>query len=378
MYLTEKIAENNMTYAPMRILSGLKRTPVVLVLATALLGACSHQEDTSSSAVVAPRAVAAQTFKLTTQDQQSLIMLTGTVVSTNQVQVASRLMGYIRALKVHEGQTVKAGELLFEVDPTDIQGQVAQARSGLAQAQANLANAKADYERFGNLYKEQAIPRQQWDQIQLRYKVAQEQVAAAQAGYNTAGAQMRYASVTSPISGVVVQKMANPGDLAAPGRPVLVIEGQGKLQVQTQVPSDVFAGIKLGDKVQVFSGDRVIPGVIAQAVPVADPMSHTHTVKIDLAADAHIDSGSFVRVGFAVGSAPQLRVPREAVVNRAGMTGVFVVDRDGIAHFRLVRLGAQVGELVDVQAGLNAGDTVVTSNLAEVENGVKIGGGNRG
>ena len=367
-----------MIHVQTRFLPSLKRTPVALALVAVLLSACGHQDETATSGAVVPRSVAAQTTKLITQEQQGQTLLTGTVVSSSQVQVASRLMGYIRALKVHEGQTVKAGELLFEVDPTDIQGQVAQARSGLAQAQANLANAKADYERFGNLYREQAIPRQQWDQIQLRYKVAQEQVAAAQAGYNTAGAQMRYASVTSPIAGVVVQKMANPGDLAAPGRPVLVIDGQGRLQVQTQVPADVFDRIRIGDKVQVYAGERVITGTIAQAVPAADPMSHTHAVKIDLPADAGVDSGSFVRVGFAVGSAPQLRVPQGAVVDRAGMTGVFVVDKDGIAHFRLVRLGAQAGGMVDVQAGLSAGDTIVTSNLADVENGVKIGGGDRG
>ena len=146
----------------------------------------------------------------------------------------------------------------------------------------------------------------------------------------------------------------------------------------TQVPGEVFAKIKVGDKVQVLANGKSLQGTIAQAVPVADPMSHTHTVKIDLPANAGLDSGSFVRVGFAVGSSPQLRVPQSAVVDRAGMTGVFVVDKDGIAHFRLVRLGAEMGADVEIQAGLNADDTIVTSNLPEVENGVKIGGGNRG
>lgn len=355
----------------------LRRAPLALVLSAVLLSACGHQTETAQTPA-APRVVAAQTLELNPSDQQNLTVLPGTVVSSNQVQVASRLMGYIRSLPVKEGQTVKAGQLLFEVDPTDIQGQVAQARAGLAQAQANLANAKSDYERFGNLYKEQAIPKQQWDQMQLRYQVAQEQVAAAQAAYNTAAAQMRYSAVTAPISGVVAQKLANQGDLAAPGRPVLVIEGQGKLQVMTQVPAEVFDKIHVGDSVQVFAGGKTLSGTIAQAVPVADPMSHTHTVKIDLPQDSGLDSGSFVRVGFAVGSAPQLRVPLSAVVDRAGMTGVFVVDKDGIAHFRLVRLGAQEGGEAVVQAGLNPGDTIVTSNLPAVENGVKIGGGNRG
>ena len=375
---TSRCIENIMPLAPSRNLPGIgpKRTPLVLLLAAALLSGCGHPDETAGTAP-APRLVMAQTLKLNSSNLQHLILLSGTVVSSNQVQVASRLMGYIRTLTVKEGQTVKTGALLFQVDPTDIEGQVAQARAGLAQAQANFANAKGDDERFGNLYNDQAIAKQQWDQIQLRYQVAGQQVAAAQAGLNTALAQMRYATVTSPIAGVVVQKMANQGDLAAPGRPVLVIEGQGKLQVQTQVPGDVYGKIRVGDTVQMFANGKTLQGIIAQAVPVADPMSHTHTVKIDLPANAGLDSGSFVRVGFPGGSSPQLRVPRAAVVDRAGMTGVFVVDRDGIAHFRLVRLGAQTGDEIDVQAGLSADDTIVTSNLGAMENGMKIGGGNR-
>ncbi len=352
------------------------RLVLPLALAAVLLPACSRHA--SAPATSAPRVVVAPTVLLSAHDRQDLTFVSGVVMSSSQVQVASRLMGYIRAVNVHEGQTVKAGQLLLQVDPNDIQGQVIQAHSGLAQAEANLASAKADLVRFGNLFKDDAIPRQQWEQVQLRYKVAEEQVAAAKAGYAMAGSQMRYASVTSPIDGVVVQKLANAGDLAAPGRPLLIIEGQGRLQVRVQVPDAVFPHIHIGDTVNVESGAIEVSARIAEAVPVADPVSHTHTVKLDLPSAAGLDSGSFVRVGFALGTASQLRVPASAVVDRAGMTGVFVVDARGLAHFRLVRLGARTGDTMDVQAGLNAGDTVVTGNLDAVENGVRIGGGNRG
>lgn len=347
---------------------------VVLAVATAvLLVGCGHKESTPAPA--AARSVVAQTLTLTAADQISRTELPGVVVAANQVQVASRLMGYIRELKVHEGEAVKQGQLLFVVDPTDIQGQVAQARAGLAQAQANFANAQSDYERFGKLYREEAIPRQQWDQVKLRYAVAREQLAAARAGYGTAGAQLRYSSVTAPIGGIVVQKLANAGDLASPGRPVVVIESPGKLQVQTQVSDAVYAHVKVGERVNINAQGRTMTGTVAQAVAAADPLSHTHLVKIDLPADSGLDSGSFVRVGFAVGSVPTLMIPLRAVVERAGMTGVFVVDRDGTAHFRLVRLGAVSGGDVAVQAGLAGGETVVVSNTAALENGVKVRGG---
>ena len=350
--------------------------PLAFMLAAALLGGCGRHDGAAPDTAL--RVVQAHTVTLAAQDAASRTMLSGVVASAHQVQVASRLMGYIRAVDVHEGERVRAGQVLLQVDPTDIEGQVAQARAGLAQAQANLANAQADYTRFGNLYKAEAVTRQQWEGIELRYKVAQQQVAAARAGYATAAAQMRYARVTSPIDGVVAQKMASAGDLAAPGRPLLVIEGQGRMQVLVQASAQAFAHVRVGDAVPVYAGARRLRGVIAEAVPVADPMSHTHTVKIDLPADSGLASGSYVRVGLDLGSAPQLRVPAAALVERAGMQGAFVVDAAGIAHFRLVRTGAAEGDMVDVQAGLRAGDTVVTSDLDAVGNGVKIGGGQRG
>lgn len=350
--------------------------PLALAAALTLLGGCGRQASPPQAA--APRLVDATTLQLAARDATSRTLLSGVVVSSHQVQVASRLMGYIRDVYVHEGQAVKAGQLLLQVDPTDIQGQVAQARAGLAQAQANLVDAQADYRRFGNLYRAEAVTRQQWQGIELRYKVAQQQVAAARAGYDTAAAQMRYARVTSPIDGVVVQKMASAGDLAAPGRPLLVVEGQGRLQVQVQVPAEVWSRLRAGEQVPVYAGTREVVGSIAEMVPVADPMSHTHSVKIDLPADCGLTSGSFVRAGFALGRQPQLQLPAAALVERAGMRGVFVVDGAGIAHFRLVRTGARAGGLLQVQAGLNPGDTVVTSNLDQVSNGVKIAGGHRG
>ncbi len=351
----------------------------LLGLAISLTHGCGSHEETAGKTAAVARTVAAdvQTVQPTTLDVR--VETPGTVVSEDQVQVASRLMGYIRSIQVEEGQAVKAGQLLFVVDPTDIQGQVSQARAGLAQAEAALADAKIDHERFGALYQEQAIPKLQWDKIRLQYQVAQQQVAAARAGLGLASSQMRYASVVAPISGVVTQKMANAGDLAAPGRPVLVIEGLKKFQVRTEVSGDVFARIKPGDKVSIVrdgdAGQAPVEGVIAQVVPAADPVSHTHLVKIDLPAGVKLSSGNFVRTGFAVGSRADIRVPAAAVIERAGITGMFVVDAQGIARYRMVRTGATENGTVEIQSGLNPGDKVAVSHVDQLENGAVVSGG---
>lgn len=347
-----------------------------LGLALSLLSGCGEKHAESGPSAPAGRTLTAEVGTVQKTSLTQRVFLPGIVACEDQVQVASRLMGFIREIKVQEGQTVKAGQLLFVVDPTDIQGQVSQARSGLGQAEAALADAQSDYDRFGALYKEEAIPKAQWDKVRLQYQIAQQQATAAKAGLGTASSQLRYASVTAPIGGVVTQKMANTGDLATPGRPIVVIEGMNKLQVRTNVSDMVFEHIKPGDKVNIVvdGRDAKLEGAIAQMVPAADPVSHTHLVKIDPPKASGLQSGSFVQVGFGTGSREGMLIPARAVVERAGISGVFVVDGQGIARFRMVRSGAAGGGMVEIQAGLKPGERIAMSQTEQLENGDKVGG----
>lgn len=326
-----------------------------------------------------PAAVKGATIKATVVTvQQSVLPIVastpGTVVARQQVQIASRLTGFIREMNVQEGQSVVAGQRLFTVDPADVQGQVSMARAGLAQAEAALADAKADYERFGALYKEEAIAKMQWDKIRLQYQVSQQQSAAARAAFETASAQMKYATVVAPFGGVITQKMANAGDLATPGRAVLALENPASLQVQTSVEREVFSRLKPGAAVSVQADGQAgeLAGKVALLVPASDPVTHSYLVKIDLPEGHGLRSGNFVRVAFPLGSREGMRVPAGALLERAGITGVFVVDAQGIAHYRMVRAGAATGGSVEILAGLNPGERVVTSATTAMQTGDKV------
>lgn len=337
-----------------------------------LLAGCHSQEQATTEAKI--RTVAAQVMTLNLSDMPVLDAVPGAVVSEQQIQIASRLMGYIRSISVHEGDVVKTGQLLFTIDPTDIQGQVVQARSGAAQADAALADAKADYERYSNLYKDESIPKAQYDKIKLQYSIAQNQANAAHAGMGVAESQLHYAEVRAPIDGVITQKLANAGDLAAPGRPVLVMENGKKLIVQTAVSDETYALLKLGDSASVELAGSLQPlqGKIIRLVPAADAMSHTHLVKLDLPGANGLSSGTFARVQFKVGSKQTLSVPKSAVQLRAGITGVFVVDANHIAHFRMVRIGSENENSVEISAGLNTGEQVVVGSTGELDSGDRI------
>lgn len=348
-----------------------------LVLAVSLvfaLAGCSGEEQTKNPPS-SQRTVQAQSTVLQASETLATTATTGSVVALESVQVASRLMGYIRDIAVVEGQAVKQGQRLFTIDPLDIEGAVEQARLGLRQAEDAMKDAKADYDRFENLYKDEVVSRQQFEKMKLNHDIAVSRAAQAKAGLGTAQGQMRYATVTSPINGVVTQKLAHEGDIAAPGHPVLMLENPARLQVQTAVSDDLYKGIRLGQDVMVeIDGlEKPVAAKVARLSPAADPMTHTYAVKLDVAAPG-LMSGAFARVLFPTGKRSVLAVPVAAVLDRAGITGVFVLDAQNVAQYRMVRTGKVDGGLVEVLSGLNPGERVITGNAQAVNNGDKVSG----
>ncbi|MEW6445435.1 MAG: efflux RND transporter periplasmic adaptor subunit [Pseudomonadota bacterium] len=336
------------------------------------LGGCGHEQPTV--AVSAPtRDMPALLVEAKTLEMSVTAPAAGSVVAVESVQLGSRMMGYIRDLKVIEGQTVKKGELLFVIDPVDVQGAVAQAQQGLVQAEAALKDARADYERFEQLYKDEVVNRQQFDKMKLNYEVAQSRVAQARAGLTQARGQFEYTRVTSPIDGVVTGKFANEGDMAAPGHAVVSVEDVSRLQVQTSVPESVFRHLSLGMAVDVeLEGQpKVMTARIARLIPNADPMSRTYPVKLDVEAPG-LRSGLFARVLFTTGTRQVLAVPGRAVIERAGIRGVFVADAQGIAQFRMVRTGVRANGMTEILSGLMAGERVVSEGASGMENGDRI------
>lgn len=349
------------------------RTPWLLTAALLLAG-CSA-EDKSQTAGAEARSVQARVESVTVAELPTFHTAPATIVARERVEVASRLMGYVREINVAEGVQVRAGQRLFTVDPLDVEGQVAQARLAVQQAEDAWRDAVADYERHERLLKEEVVTRQQYEKMQLNRDLAATRLAQARAQLATAGGQLRYATVNAPIAGVVTRKLADRGDLATPGQPIVVLEAAGPMQVETQVPESILARIKPGQVVQVEIDGVVGPveARIARISPSADPVSRTFLVKLDLAQPGP-KSGSFARVLFPLASRTALTVPVAALVRRAGIEGVFVVDQAGIAQFRMVRSGERRAERVEIQAGLAAGERIVVEGAERLANGDKVTG----
>jgi len=286
---------------------------------------------------------------------------TGGVVTTDhRVTVSSRLSGYIRLLNVHEGQSVHKDDLLFRIDPVDV-------KQALTQAQADAANALADKRRFAALLKAQAVTQQQYDTVALRYTVAQSRVKQA---HN----QLQYTNVRAPLDGVVVSKLLHNGDLASPGQAVLVVENPQQLLVETHVAESHITRLHEGDSAQLqfAANDMPVMATIDHIIEDNRAASHQFVVKLSIRDQANVRPGMFAHIRFHQTERQALMIPRDAVVYRNGLTGVYVVDANGLLQYRLVRLGETHGEQVEVSTGLDAGERLMATITPALHSGLRL------
>ncbi|RUM55379.1 MAG: efflux RND transporter periplasmic adaptor subunit [Nautilia sp.] len=298
----------------------------------------------------------------------------GDTYAKEQVMVSTRLMGYIKKINVEEGDVVKKGELLFEVDPSDIYSMINQARAGVLQAQnavlmAELAyaDAKKDYDRFSNLYKQGSISKRDFDKMTLNMKMRKSQVemakamlAQAKAGLEQALSQQKYAKVYSPIDGVVIRKLANVGDMSLPGHPVVILANLNSVQARAFVKAEDVKLIKKGQDAEVYISalDEKVPAQVSSIILSGDMATHSYLVKFKfLQENKDILPGMYAKIRVKIGSKKEVVVPYDALTSRGGIIGVFV-DNNGKAEFRPVKILSQDGNNVAV-TNVQAGEEVV-------------------
>lgn len=237
---------------------------------------------------------------------------------------------------------------------------VAQAQAAVKQAEANLVQAKA---------------------AALQAQVRAEEIRSAQAQVSQSAAALRssevslgYAEVTAPFDGWITQRNVDPGAMATPGSPLLMIEG-GELRLEAVVPESVLSHVAVGNdvsvKIDALEG-RPFKATVSEIVPQGDASTHSFIVKLTLPKTAGIKSGMFGRASFPVGKENRIEVPSNSAWEREGLHYVYAVNPEGIARLRIVTLGDKDGARVVVLSGLTAGDRIIVGNRDKVVDGVKV------
>lgn len=293
----------------------------------------------------------------------------GVVEAVRQTVVAAQVPGAVTALDVKVGDEVKAGQVLARIDARAAEQTAAASAAQVKSAQAMLDVARKDYERQQQLFKKDYISQAALERAESQFKAAQAQAAALLSQAGAARTQSGFYVVRAPYAGVVAEVPIAVGDMAMPGRALLTIYEAGALRVtvavaQSALVSSGSSGELKGAKVEfpaLPADRRWFAAPAAQVLPTVDAATHSVSLRIPLPADMQgVAPGSFARVWLpgAADASAQLAIPASAVVRRAEMTGVYVVDAKGMPQLRQVRLGRAAGDTVEVLAGVSAGERV--------------------
>ncbi len=325
------------------------------LLPVLLLTACGKPEQYPASSAPLPTVtVKAEAVKWS--PHMAVEEAVGTVRSKQRAVVEAKVSGRVLEYTATPGAMVKAGDLLARLDVQEIQAKVDQAR-------AMLDQAKRDFDRQKQLIVSNATTRQEFDATDARVKIGTGAVSEAET-------MMSYAKVTAPFDGVVTRKFADVGDLAMPGKPLLEIEAPTSLRFEADLPEAILDRVKLGEKMSVRLA-KVIEGTVSEISPVADPVSRTFNVKLDLPPTDGLRTGQFGRVSVPVAEVKLLLVPQSAVLKRGQMELVFVA-KDGKAALRLVKTGKVLEDRVEVLSGLEEGEQIIVSEIAKLTDGQPV------
>lgn len=394
-----------------------------IVLSVCLLAGCSLKKS-EAEPVQSEVAVEVKDVKLASI--KDITKLTGNIEAEDDVKVTSKIPGRVAEITKEIGDVVQKGEPIVLLETNELQNQLAQAEAALAMAEANLranedaalpqkleqvraaleqaeanyVNAKADYDRMKALYEEDAISKQVFDGMTLKYQVAKTQYETAQEQFRLTKeglpknvealkAQVKQARsavdlintnlensiIKSPVTGIISAKYVNSGEVIGAGTPMMSVVNIDKVKLVIDVAEEEINKIKDGQEVDIVVGalnNEKIKGVVTIVPPASNP-TRLFQVKIDINNDEHkLKPGMFAEVNVEKGIKENVVViPKDAILLKKHGNVVFVV-KDGKAIERQVKIGISNGENVEIIEGIKPGEKVVVKGQNLLKEGVPV------
>ena len=361
--------------------SGYLKLPLLAALVVAL-SAC--QEEQAQQAAAAPQMppAAVDVVEVTPQSYQVTETLSGRVSAYRVAEIRPQVSGIILKRYFEEGTRVKAGDKLYQIDPTLYQANLESAKANLAVAEANAYSARLRADRYAELSKKSAISRQDVDDSAAQAKQAEAQIKAARAAVQTAQVNLGYTEITAPISGVISRSNITEGALvsAQQATPLTVIRQVSPVYVDVQAPAIKVMGMKKDDvspdvMLELQDGSKFDEtGTIQFADVGVDEGTGTVNVRSLFAnQDGLLLPGMFVRARIASDQIDDaILIPQKAVTrNPDGSTTVLVVDDTDTVQLRPVVVTRAVDNQWVVTSGLSEGQRVIVAGLQKVQPGAK-------
>ncbi|MEJ2007667.1 MAG: efflux RND transporter periplasmic adaptor subunit [Acidobacteriota bacterium] len=372
---------------------------VMLALTVAtFLAACGSTKQAQKPAPTTVSGVAIETVHLQTTPEYYEAV--GTVKSEITSVIGAQISGTVKRILVKEGNHVRRGQLLAEIDSRTQQAQLEAAAAGIEEsdqglievqqalqaAEADRKFAEATFKRYKALLAKKSVSQQEYDNAETHYKAAlanekatqaklkqmQARQRQAKAQHSSAATVFSYSRIVSPIDGVVTAKSVDEGTLVMPGTPLITVEDTGHFRLDASVPVAFLGMVRIGESVPVTIGSGQVAGRVVEIVPATDPSTRTFVAKVELPRKCKCQSGQYGSASFAIGTEKRILVPNDALVRRGELEGLFVINSDGLAYYRLVKTGKTVGDRVEILSGLDDGEHVAVSKINQLSDGVRV------
>lgn len=388
----------------------MKFVSFLMILLALALAACSSSESDGTATKLARQKKVQVTTRLVQKEKAPVFRsFPGTVASADTAFLRPKVVGYIDTFLAEPGDTFKKGALLVRIKSKELvdkknfaQSAVKEAKngekqaalglkmagSGLKQAEARYILAEKMYRRFNNLLKTESVSRQEFDEVEAKYKAALEAQKIAQENVKLAAEKfsqisikkqqaiamldevktyLGYTSLKAPFDGIVLRKMMDIGNLAASSEGILKIGSLDNI-VYAHVNGSAMRAMKTRDEVtiDVPSADVSFKANILEINPNIDPATRTFRVK--LSGDAHLIPGMYCNVSFDRGSEEMVIVPNSAVLRRGQLSIVFVA-KDKRAEMRIVKTGRIFKNSMEILSGLYPGEKIVLNKVEQLKSG---------
>jgi HlyD family secretion protein len=400
------------------------RGAAALALAVCALGGCAKKEEAE-----AERAVPVQVAAVRQEPIRRTVQADAVVYPVDQAAIAPKVSAPVAKFFVNRGDHVKVGQLLATLEDRDLNAALAESKGQLAQAEAGYQNVsaasipedlakaeadvRADTEQFNaaerllqsrqDLFKQGALARRQVEEAQVQHAQAKSQldaaqehlriirgvgrqaqtesasaqVAAAKAHVQAAEAQLGYAQIHSPISGVVSERPLYAGETAASGAPLITVVNVSEIVARANIPSEQASALKVGDAATITATQLglTLPGKVTVVSPATDPGATTLQVWVQAANPGErLKPGASVRVSIVAETIPAATVvPAAAILpGPEGGTAVAVVGSDSVAHLKTVVIGVRESDKAQILSGVAPGENVVVSGGVGLEDKAKV------
>jgi len=368
-----------------------------------VVSACSGRTETTAAQAETPIPVTVGTVAMT--DIADTFETGGVVQARTTATLTARILAPVREVRVAPGDRVRAGQVLIVLDGSDLGAHARSARAGAQAAdqgaiaaasdqqaaEAALALARSTHARIAGLHAKRSATAQELDNATGALRAAEAQVASAaaraqaavsgvqsaRAASDAAGTTESFALITAPFDGLVTEKLIEPGNMAAPGSPLMRVEDMRGFRLDVRVDASRVGEVSPGATVPVSldsgtgGATATVDGTVAEIGRAVDADARAFLVKIALPGVTGLRSGAFGRAHFSAKARRALAVPANALVHHGQVTSVFVVV-NGIARVRLVNVSG-----TEVLAGLSESEVVIAGPPPTVSDGRRVTAGGR-